>query len=58
LSKISNRDMWDNWEKQGKKDLHEKAKEKTREILLSHEPEPLSATAREEISRIVTSDRT
>ena len=58
LSKISNRDMWDNWEKQGKKDLHEKAKEKTREILLSHEPEPLSATAREEISRIVTSGRT
>jgi len=53
ISGIFNREMWDNWEQQGSKDLLEKASDKTREILGSHESEPLPEKVLEEIKNII-----
>ncbi len=57
LSSILNREMWDNWVNQGSKDLLEKAKDKTNQILSSHEPEPMPEKVIEEIRQITRKER-
>lgn len=49
-----NRTTWEDWEATGKADPTVKAKEKIREILASHEPEPLPDDVDKEFRKIVS----
>jgi len=53
VPKISDRKPYDTWEKAGAKDIVRVAKEKVKEILATHKPEPISKDVQEEISRIL-----
>jgi len=54
-AKIFDRRMRSNWELQGGKDAAETAAEKAREIIATHKPEPLEASVKNEIRRLVES---
>jgi trimethylamine--corrinoid protein Co-methyltransferase len=53
VPKISDRKPYDTWEKAGAKDIVKVAKEKVKEILATHKPEPISKDAQKEISQIL-----
>ncbi len=53
IPKISDRRAYDTWLKAGAKDLATVAKEKVKEILATHRPEPVPKDVQKEISQIV-----
>jgi len=53
IPKISDRKAYDTWVKDGAKDIVTVAKEKVKEILATHKPEPIPEDVRKEISQIV-----
>ncbi len=53
MPKISDRKPYDTWEKAGAKDIVKVAKEKVKEILDTHKPEPIPKDVQEEISQIL-----
>ncbi len=53
VPKISDRKPYDTWEKAGSKDIVKVAKEKVKEILATHKPEPISKEVQGEISQIL-----
>ena len=48
------RRMWGQWEKDGKKDIEQQAREKAKEILASHKPQRLTPEVEAEIDGIVS----
>jgi len=54
-AKVFDRRMRSGWEQQGSKDASITADEMAREILATHKPEPLEASVKNEIRRIVES---
>jgi trimethylamine--corrinoid protein Co-methyltransferase len=46
------RRAWAQWEKDGKKDTEQRAREKAKEILADHQPQQLSPEVEAEIDRI------
>lgn len=50
---LTERRAWAQWEKDGKKDIEQRAREKAREILASHQPERLPPEVEAEIDRVV-----
>jgi trimethylamine---corrinoid protein Co-methyltransferase len=52
---VMNRSTYEKWLADGKKDALETAREKARQILLTHQPEPLEAGLEEEIEEIIKS---
>lgn len=55
MSRLFNTAMYDQWVADGKKTLYEKAEERAREILATHQPEPLKDSVLEEIKKIMNS---
>jgi len=53
VPKISDRKPYDTWEKTGAKDIVKVAKEKVKEILATHRPEPIPKDVQKEISQIL-----
>jgi len=53
IPKISDRKAYDAWLKAGAKDIVAVAKEKVKEILATHKPEPIPKDVQKEISKIV-----
>jgi len=53
VPKISDRRPYDTWEKAGAKDIVKVAKEKVKEILATHKPEPVPKDVQKEISQIL-----
>ena len=53
MPKISDRRTYDAWKKAGEKDTLKVAREKVKEILATHKPEPIPKDVQKEISRIV-----
>ena len=54
IPKISDRTWWGHWKSTGQsKDAREKAREKAKQILKTHEVKPLERSVREEISQIL-----
>jgi trimethylamine--corrinoid protein Co-methyltransferase len=53
MPKISDRRTYDSWKKAGAKDTLEVAREKAKEILATHKPEPIPKDIQKEISQIV-----
>ena len=53
MPKISDRRTYDSWKKAGAKDTLEVAREKAKEILATHKPEPIPKDVQKEISQIV-----
>jgi trimethylamine--corrinoid protein Co-methyltransferase len=53
LPRLFDRTTYDTWEASGAKDIREVAREKAREILLTHEVEPLPAGVKEELAAII-----
>jgi len=53
LPKISDRKDLASWAKAGAKDVREVARERAKQILKEHRPEPLDRTVREELLKIV-----
>ena len=51
--KLSDRSARVDWENAGSKDVRERARDRAREILASHEPDPIDPAVWEEIERIV-----
>jgi len=49
IPKILNRQMRDAWEKSGSKDLRQVAREKAKEILTKHQPQPLEPSVEKEL---------
>ncbi len=52
VPRLMERRDWSKWEKDGKKDIEQRAREKAREILASHQPWQLAPGAEAEIDRI------
>ncbi len=53
MSRISNIDSFETWQKKGSKSIDEVAKEKVKEILATHKPEPIPEDVEKEISQIL-----
>ena len=53
MSRLSNIDSFETWQKKGSKSIYEAAKEKVKEILATHKPEPIPEDVDREISRIL-----
>ena len=53
IPKISDRKPYDTWEKAGAKDITKVAREKVKEILVTHKPEPIPKDVQKEISQIL-----
>jgi len=51
--RLMERRMWGQWEKDGKKDIEQQAREKAKEILASHKPQRLTPEVEAEIDGIV-----
>ena len=51
--RISERNSADEWLKLGEKDIADRAREVTKEILKEHHPEPLDKDVREELDNLV-----
>jgi len=54
-SKLIDRRMWQQWEKDGKKDFAQRAREETLSILKNHKPEPLPPEVLSTLHSIVES---
>lgn len=54
---LMERHDWAHWEKDGKKDIEERVREKAKEILASHRPERLAPEVEAQIDRIVREAR-
>jgi trimethylamine--corrinoid protein Co-methyltransferase len=54
---LTERRAWAQWEKDGKKDIEQRAREKAREILAGHQPARLPAEVEAEIDRVVREAR-
>lgn len=52
MSRLSDIDSFETWQKKGSKPIDKVAKERVKEILATHKPEPLPADVAKEISRI------
>lgn len=57
LPHLFERRAWSAWEKDGKKDIEQRAREKAREILASHQPQRLDPEVEAEIDRIAREAR-
>jgi len=53
LPKLSDRKTRADWKKSGSKDIREEARNRAKEILASHEPEPVDPTVWREIEKII-----
>jgi trimethylamine--corrinoid protein Co-methyltransferase len=53
LPKLGDRRTRDDWEKSGGKDIREQAKDRVREILANHEPEPIEPEIWREVERVI-----
>jgi trimethylamine--corrinoid protein Co-methyltransferase len=53
MPKISDRRTYDAWKKAGEKGTFEVAREKVKEVLATHKPEPIPKDVQKEISQIV-----
>ena len=53
MSRLSDIDSFETWQKKGSKPIDRVAKERVKEILATHKPEPLPADVVKEISRIL-----
>ena len=53
MSRLSDIDSFETWQKKGSKSIDEMAKEKVKEILATHKPEPIPEDVEKEISRIL-----
>jgi len=53
MSRLSDIDSFETWQKKGAKSIGEVAKEKVKEILATHKPEPMPEDVEKEISRIL-----
>jgi trimethylamine--corrinoid protein Co-methyltransferase len=53
LPRLFDRSTYETWEARGAKDIREVAREKAREILATHIPEPLPKEVREELKAII-----
>ena len=53
LPRLFDRSTFDTWEARGGKDIRDVAREKAREILATHTPEPLPKEVREELKAII-----
>jgi len=53
LPRLFDRSTYDTWEERGAKDIREVAREKAREILATHQVEPLPKEAQEELLSII-----
>jgi len=53
LPKISDKDTFETWRKKGSKSMDKVAKEKVKEILATHKPEPIPEDVEREISQIL-----
>ncbi len=53
LPRLFDRTTYDTWEAAGAKDIREVAREKVRQILATHEVEPLTNEVREELQAII-----
>jgi trimethylamine--corrinoid protein Co-methyltransferase len=53
IPKIINRQMRDIWEKSGSKDLRQVAREKAKEILTKHQPQPLETSVEKELRAFI-----
>jgi trimethylamine--corrinoid protein Co-methyltransferase len=53
LPRLFDRSTYETWETRGAKDIREVAREKAREILATHMPEPLPKEVREELKAII-----
>lgn len=56
-SKLSNRDTWEKWSVQGKKDIVEVAREKARSILDETDPINMNASAKKDLDRVLEDAR-
>lgn len=54
VPRLMERRAWPQWDKDGQKDIEQRAREKAREILASHQPERLSPEVEAEIDQIVS----
>jgi trimethylamine--corrinoid protein Co-methyltransferase len=57
LPKLAERESRNKWEKGGSKDIVERAKERAREILRTHHPEPLEVHVRKRVGAIIEEAR-
>jgi trimethylamine--corrinoid protein Co-methyltransferase len=55
LPTLSNRRGYDQWKEKGGKDIVQQATERARQILETHQPEPLDTYVRQELHKIITS---
>ncbi|MBI3991443.1 MAG: trimethylamine methyltransferase family protein [Candidatus Omnitrophica bacterium] len=53
MPEIADRYSREIWERNGGKDIKERAKEKVRQILAEHHPEPLDAEKRKEVDKVI-----
>ena len=53
LPRLFDRTTYETWESRGAKDIREVAREKAREILATHKPEPLPKEVQEELKAII-----
>jgi len=53
MSRLSDIDSFETWQKKGSKPIGEVAREKVKEILATHKPEPMPEDVEKEISRIL-----
>ncbi|MQY58514.1 MAG: trimethylamine methyltransferase, partial [Clostridia bacterium] len=53
MSKVSDTSSFETWEKKGSKSMDKVAKEKIKEILATHKPEPIPEDVEGEISQIL-----
>ena len=53
LPRLFDRTTYETWEGRGAKDIRDVAREKAREILVSHHPEPLPKEVQKELDAII-----
>jgi trimethylamine--corrinoid protein Co-methyltransferase len=53
MSRLSDTDSFETWEKKGSKSIDEVAREKVKEILATHKVEPIPEDVEKEISRVL-----
>ena len=53
MSRLSDIDSFETWEKKGSRSIDKVAREKVKEILATHKPEPIPEDAQKEISKIL-----
>jgi trimethylamine--corrinoid protein Co-methyltransferase len=53
MSRLSDIDSFETWEKKGSKSIGEVAREKVKEILATHRPAPIPGDVKEEIAQIL-----